>query len=60
MPTIQIVSIVGCALLLVIASGLYRLLAKHMRGYADAQSRYIFRDLIDREYVWLAPVGQRP
>ncbi len=33
--------------LLVIASGLYRLVAKHMRGYADAQSRHIFRDLID-------------
>ncbi|MEK7757040.1 MAG: hypothetical protein AAB385_07495 [Planctomycetota bacterium] len=33
--------------LLVIASGLYRLLAKRMRGYADAQSRHIFRDLID-------------
>ncbi|MHB8428303.1 MAG: hypothetical protein ACYDGU_11180 [Acidiferrobacterales bacterium] len=33
--------------LLVIASGLYRLLAKNMRGYADAQARMIFRDLID-------------
>ena len=33
--------------LLVIASGLYRLLAKTMRGYADAQARMIFRDLID-------------
>ena len=33
--------------LLVIASGLYRLLAKTMRGYADAQARLIFRDLID-------------
>jgi hypothetical protein len=33
--------------LLVIASGLYRLVAKQMRGYADAQSRQIFRDLID-------------
>ncbi|MGA2191228.1 MAG: hypothetical protein ABSH33_22160 [Steroidobacteraceae bacterium] len=32
--------------LLVIASGLYRLLAKTMRGYADAQARMIFRDLI--------------
>ena len=32
--------------LLVIASGLYRLLAKRMRGYADAQARQIFRDLI--------------
>ncbi len=33
--------------LLVIASGLYRLLGCQMRGYADAQSRTIFRDLID-------------
>jgi hypothetical protein len=33
--------------LLVIASGLYRLLAHKMRGYADAQARCIFRDLID-------------
>ena len=33
--------------LLVIASGLYRLLARHMRGYADAQARQIFRDLLD-------------
>lgn len=33
--------------LLVIASGLYRLLARRMRGYADAQARLIFRDLID-------------
>jgi hypothetical protein len=33
--------------LLVIASGLYRLLARCMRGYADAQARHIFRDLID-------------
>src|SRR5260370_31797297 len=33
--------------LLVIASGLYRLLARPMRGYADAQGRQIFRDLID-------------
>ena len=32
--------------LTVIASGLYRLLAKRMRGYADAQARLIFRDLI--------------
>jgi transposase-like protein len=32
---------------LVIASGLYRMLAKRMRGYADAQARHIFRDLID-------------
>jgi hypothetical protein len=33
--------------LLVIASGLYRLLARQMRGYVDAQARHIFRDLID-------------
>lgn len=33
--------------LLVIASGLYRIMAKRMRGYADAQARQIFRDLID-------------
>jgi hypothetical protein len=33
--------------LLVIASGLYRLLARRMRGYVDAQARQIFRDLID-------------
>ena len=33
--------------LLVIASGLYRLLARRMRGYADSQARHIFRDLID-------------
>jgi len=33
--------------LLVIASGLYRLVAKRMRGYGDAQARNIFRDLID-------------
>lgn len=33
--------------LLVIASGLYRLLATRMRGYADAQARHIFRDLLD-------------
>ena len=32
--------------LMVIASGLYRLLAKRMRGYGDAQARLIFRDLI--------------
>ena len=34
-------------LLLVIASGLYRMIARNMRGYADAQARHIFRDLID-------------
>lgn len=33
--------------LLVIASGLYRLLARRMRGYADAQARQIFRNLLD-------------
>jgi hypothetical protein len=34
-------------MLLVMASGLYRLLAQKMRGYADAQARHIFRDLIN-------------
>jgi hypothetical protein len=29
------------------ASALYRLLARRMRGYADAQARQIFRDLLD-------------
>ncbi len=33
--------------LLVVASGLYRLVAQKMRGYRDAQARQIFRDLID-------------
>jgi len=33
--------------LLVLASGLYRLVAQRMRGYSDAQARQIFRDLID-------------
>jgi len=33
--------------LLVIASGLYRRLARRMRGYRDAQARHIFRDIID-------------
>ena len=33
--------------LLVIASGLYRLLARRMRGYEEAQARQVFRDLID-------------
>jgi hypothetical protein len=33
--------------LLVIASGLYRILARRMRGYGEAQARRIFRDLID-------------
>ena len=34
-------------MLLVMASGLYRLLARRMRGYRDAQARQIFRDLVD-------------
>jgi hypothetical protein len=33
--------------LLVIASGLYRLLAQQMRGCEDSQARQIFRDLVD-------------
>jgi hypothetical protein len=33
--------------LLVLASGLYRLMASRMRGYDDAQARLIFRDLVD-------------
>jgi transposase len=33
--------------LLVVASGLYRLLAGRMRGYGDAQARTIFRHLVD-------------
>src|ERR1700675_2293979 len=33
--------------LLVLASGLYRLMAHRMRGYDDVQARQIFRDLID-------------
>jgi len=33
--------------LLVIASGLYRLLARKMRGYGDAHADTIFRDLVD-------------
>jgi hypothetical protein len=33
--------------LLVLASGLYRLMANRMRDYDDAQARQIFRDLID-------------
>lgn len=33
--------------LLVVASGLYRLLARRMRGYSEAQARQIFRDLVD-------------
>lgn len=34
-------------MLLVVASGLYRVLARRMRGYRDAQARHIFRDLVD-------------
>jgi hypothetical protein len=33
--------------LMVLASGLYRLIARRMRGYSDAQARRIFRDLVD-------------
>ncbi len=33
--------------LLVIASGLYRLLARRMRGYNDTQARQVFRDLVN-------------
>jgi transposase len=33
--------------LLVVASSLYRLMARRMRGYADSQARQIFRDLIN-------------
>ena len=33
--------------LLVIASGLYRMMAGRMRGYEDSQARQIFRDLVD-------------
>ena len=33
--------------LLVLASGLYRIMARRMRGYHDAQARQIFRDIID-------------
>src|SRR4029077_10979865 len=33
--------------LLVLASGLYRLMAQRMRGYDDAQARQIFRDIVD-------------
>jgi hypothetical protein len=33
--------------LLVLASGIYRILAKTMGGYSDAQARQIFRDLVD-------------
>ena len=33
--------------LLVMASGMYRLLARQMRGYDDAQARRVYRDLVD-------------
>jgi hypothetical protein len=33
--------------LLVVASGLYRLLARQMRGYAQAHARRLFQDLVD-------------
>jgi hypothetical protein len=33
--------------LLVLASGLYRIMGRRMRGYDDAQARQIFRNLID-------------
>jgi transposase len=33
--------------LLVLASSLYRMMARRMRGYDDTQARQIFRDLID-------------
>ena len=33
--------------LLVIASGLYKLIGNRIRGYGDAQARHIFRDIID-------------
>jgi len=33
--------------LLVMASGLYRMLAQRMRGYSEAQARTIFRDIVN-------------
>src|SRR5258708_37013286 len=33
--------------LMVIASGMYRLLAQRMRGHSNAQARQIFRDIVD-------------
>jgi transposase len=33
--------------LLVVASSLYRLMARRMRGYADSQARQVFRDIVD-------------
>lgn len=41
--------------LLVIASGLYRLLARRMRGYSDAQARTLFRDIVDIPATISAP-----
>jgi hypothetical protein len=38
--------------LLVLASGLYRLLARRMRGYPDAQAWQICRDLVDMPAAW--------
>ena len=46
--------------LLVIASALYRLLARRMRGYAEAQARNIFRDLIDTPADTSGIRGRRP
>jgi hypothetical protein len=44
--------------LMVLASGFYRFLAKRMRGYADAQARQIFRDLIQMPAtVTISPKG---
>jgi hypothetical protein len=31
----------------VLASGLYRLLARSMRSYADAQAGHVFREFVD-------------
>jgi hypothetical protein len=46
--------------LLVIASALYRRLARRMRGYAEAQARQIFRDLVDLPAtVKVSPSGVR-
>jgi len=33
--------------LLAVASGLYLLLGRRMRGYSDAQARHIFRDIVN-------------
>ncbi|MCC6698191.1 MAG: hypothetical protein IT365_21390 [Candidatus Hydrogenedentes bacterium] len=46
--------------LLVLASGLYRLFARQMRGYAEAQARQIFRDLVQMPAeVEVAPAAVR-